>query len=232
MRESTGRWSWVRSAGIGLMMLVVSGPALSQRTMQPSDVGATALQAMREYHFMAKKFVNLLPLEAGDHVIVYGMHGEHFLKEFLRRVGSEGAVYVVFRSEQDYRYELQEGYSVTDPRVHPVFAADGDAHLESDFADLVVAMDLFGFFRREDALYRDAHRALRVGGTLVQVRAIRRTEAEFRQRHPRAPAELSGRMLAQEINRQRLGVTQHGFRHVLELALYKTRSIHLFENLD
>ena len=35
-----------------------------------------------------------------------------------------------------------------------------------------------------------------------------------------------------ETNRQRLGVTQHGFRYVSEIALFKTRTIRLFENLE
>ncbi len=232
MRESSGETRWIRSAGMALVLLVLGWPALGQRTMTRGDVGEAAIQAMREYHYMAGKFVDTLPLSAGDRVIVYGMNSPGYLEEFLRRLGPEGEVYSVFRSEQNYRYELEQGRSAEDPRVHPIFAADGDAHLEPDIADLAVAMDLFGFYRREAALYREAHRALRPGGTLVQVRAMRRTEAEYKALHPRHPQPLRGRMLAQEINRQRLAVIQHGFRYVNEIELFKTRTIHLFENLE
>jgi len=227
-----GEPRWTRNTGILLVMLLWGWPAVGGRTMLRNDAGESAIQAMREYHFMAKKFVDILPLQPGDRVIVYGMNSTNYLKEFLRRVGPEGEVYSVFRSVENYRYELQEGQSGQDPRIHPIFAADGDAHLEADIADLVVAMDLFGFYRRENALYHDAHRSLRPGGTLVQVRAVRRTEAEFQQRHPNAPQQLRGRMLRQEINRQRLAVIQHGFRYLEELPLFKTRSIHLYENLE
>ena len=232
MRESSGEARWIRSAGMALVLLVLGWPALGQRTMKRSDAGEAAIQAMREYHYMAGKFVDTLPLSAGDRVIVYGMNSPGYLKEFLRRLGPEGEIYSVFRSEQNYRYELEQGRSAEDPRIHPIFAADGDAHLEPDMADLVVAMDLFGFYRREAALYREAHRALRPGGTLVQVRVRRRTEAEFEALHPNFTLPLRGRPLNQEINRQRLGVTQHGFRYVNEIALFKTRTIRLFENLE
>ena len=232
MRGSSGEGRWIRSAGIALVLLVLGWPAVGQRTLTRSDAGEVAIQALREYHYMAGKFVKALPLGAGDHVIVYGMNSPGYLEEFLRRLGPEGEIYPVFRSEHNYRYELEQGRSAEDPRVHPIFAADGDAHLEPDIADLVVAMDLFGFYRREDALYREAHRALRPGGTLVQVRAIRRTEAEYQALHPKHSQPLRGRPLNQEINRQRLGVTQHGFRYVNEIALFKTRTIRVFENLE
>jgi SAM-dependent methyltransferase len=232
MRPLSGGKTWIRSASIALVLLILGWPALGQRTLQRNTAGQTVRQSMREYNFMAAKFVDALPLDPGDGVIVYGMNSPLYLKEFLRRVGPEGQVYAVFRSEPNYRYELAEGYSAEDPRVHPIFAADGHAHLEADMADLVVAMDLFGFFSREDALYREAHHALRPGGTLVQVRATGRSEAEYRQSHRNAPKELSGRPLLQEINRQRLGVSQHGFRYMDEIALFKTRTIRLFENLD
>jgi len=232
MRGSSGGARWIRSAGIALVLLLPGWPAAGQRTMTRSDAGEAAIQAMREYHYMAGKFVNTLPLNAGDRVIVYGMNSPRYLEEFLRRLGPEGELYSVFRSEENYRYELEQGRSTEDPRIHPIFAADGDAHLESDMADLVVAMDLFGFYRREAALYSEAHRTLRPGGTLVQVRARRRTEAELERLHPNFTLPLRGRPLIQEINRQRLAVTQHGFRYANEIALFKTRTIHLFENLE
>ncbi len=232
MRGLSGEARWILSACIALAVLDLGLPALGQRTLTRGDAGEQLIQAMREYNYMAAKFVDSLPLHAGDSVIVYGMNSPHYLKEFLRRVGPEGEVYPVFRSESGYYYELEQGDAEDDPRVHPIFAADGDAHLEQDIADLVVAMDLFGFYRREDALYREAHRALRPGGTLVQVRTKRRTEAEHQALHPRHSLPLSGRLLIQEINRQRLAVTQHGFRHEREIELFKTRTIHLFENLE
>jgi hypothetical protein len=213
------------------VLLVLGWPALGQRTLTRNE-GEAAIRAMREYNFRAREFVNAWPLGAGDRVILYGMTSTGYLEEFLRRLGPQGEIYPVFRSEQNYRYELDQGRSAEDPRVHPIFAADGHAHLEPDIADLAVAMDLFGFYRREDALYREAHRALRTGGTLVQVRAMRRTEGEGRALHPQQPGPLRGRQLNQEINRQRLGVTQHGFRYVNEIALFKTRTIRLFENLE
>ena len=232
MRGSSGAARWIRSAAIALVLLGLGWPALGQRTLTRSDMGQAGIQAMREYHHMAGKFVDALPLSAGDRVVVYGMNSPNHLEQFLRRVGPEGEVYSVYRSAQNYRYELEQGRSVEDPRIYPIFAADGDAHLEPGIADLVVAMDLFGFFRREDALYSEAHRVLRPGGQLVQVRSTQRTDAEYKALHPRHPKPLSGRLLIQEINRQRLAVTQHGFRHLNEIALFKSRTIHLFENLE
>jgi hypothetical protein len=232
MRKTLSEQKWTLRAILLLGVLFLGLPALAQRAPQRSAAGEAAIQAMREYNQMSRKFVDALPLQPGDRVAVYGMSAPHYLKDFLRRIGPEGKIYAVFRAESNYRYELEQGQSVEDPRIHPIFAADGDAHLEPDVIDMAIAMDLFGFYRREHDLYREAHRALRVGGTLVQVRATRRTEAEFEQRHPKQRNQLSGRMLLQETNRQRLGVTQHGFRYVDEIPLFDTRTVRLYENLE
>jgi tRNA A58 N-methylase Trm61 len=187
---------------------------------------------MREYNFRAREFVQALGLQPGESVVLYGMTSANYLTEVLRYVGAEGEVHAVFRQEQDYRYFLQSSEFRGDNRVHPIFAFDGDAHLEPESADVVVALDLFGFFRREDDVYRQAHRALKPGARLVQVRALDRTEKEQRTLHPNMePGQLHGRLWIQEVNRQRLSVTQHGFRYMEEIPVFETRSVRVFENL-
>jgi SAM-dependent methyltransferase len=220
-------WAFV----VGAVWLGSAGLAGAQKHVQRNKTGELALKAMREYNWKHKEFVDALPLEPGDTVVIFGMSSANYLKEFLRRVGPEGKVHAVFRMESNYLHEIGSGISLEDSRIEPVFAADGDAHIEEGVADLVVAMDLFGFYRREDALYRQAYQLLKPGGELIQVRARRRTQAEYEQVHGSAPSELKGRQLAQETNRQRLGVTQHGFEYVEEISLFETRTIRVFRTL-
>jgi SAM-dependent methyltransferase len=217
---------------LACLLLPASTSAMAQRKVYRNEAGETALQAMREYNWRAPEFANALPLKEGDTLVVYGMCSANYLKEFLRRVGPEGRVYAVFRMEPNYLNELSAGMSREDPRLQPVFAADGDAHLEDGIADLVIAMDLFGFYRREDALYRQAHQVLEPDGLLIQVRARRRTEAEYEQLHGASPEGITGRQLAYELNRQRLAVTQHGFEYVDEISLFETRTIRVFRSVN
>lgn len=219
-----------RGAGWCLVMAgLVAGPPVQAQRARPPAGGAEAVLSMREFHYLAPRLLDALALRPGDVVVVYGLTTSEYLAGLVQRVGPEGKVYAVYRLEPDYR-ELRSGADPPLSSVIPVFAADGDAHLEPGIADLVVAVDIYGFFQRELELYGQAHQVLRPGGRLVQVRSNSRITGDQQRRHPGQEGDLAGYAKKQELNRRLLRVTQFGFRFVGEVPVFETRTVRVFES--
>jgi hypothetical protein len=210
-----------------LSFLLLSAPLHGQAHQAP-DGKYSPKYSMREFHLLARRFLEAVRPEAGQVVVAFGLTTPDYMELLVERVGPQGRVIAVFRTEADYRYAREQWRAQSD-RVEVVFAADGDAHLDPGIADLIFAVDLYGFFLREDDVYRQAHAALEEGGRLVQVRSLLRTRQEQSRRYPNANGPLQGRAKSLELNRQRLQVTRFGFRYVEEIPIFRTRSVRVFE---
>ena len=185
--------------------------------------------SIREIRHLAPRVVGALGLESGDVVVAYGATDPQFLEPLAAQVGDEGRVYAVMRREDRYRRLLAEiaegGFG---GRVEPILAVDGDAHMGNGVADVVIALDLFGFFDREPDVYMQAHAALKPEGRLVQMRSVHRTQREAQSIYPGAERTPGGRAATLERNRQRLMVERFGFRFAEELSLMQSRTVRVF----
>ncbi len=227
-KDRRPRKFWIGLAATALACSVL--PVAAQRAPQRAG-GQKAVEAMRELHYRVQNLVDAVAPQPGDVVVVYGLTTPDYLGRWAQKVGPEGRVYAVYRIEEDYRARRDAGSEVLGGQVTPIFAADGDAHLEAATVDLVIVADVFGFFLREMDLYRQAGAALRSGGRLIQVRSNKLIESDTQRRYQGSKIELEGRAEILERNRRLLRVNQFGFRFVGELAVFEARTVRVFENL-
>jgi len=152
-----------------LALALGAGGALGQ----PAAVrpGEPIQRAQLELRSTIVKMLEALALPKGARVACYGMTDPLFLAALAESLGPEGQAYAVYRNLPAYQDALLKGAS-GDRRVEAIFAADGDGHMDSEELDLVLLLDVDGFFKRESDLHRQARDSLRPGGRLVILRLL------------------------------------------------------------
>ena len=212
--------------GLAAAVIVVfaSAPGVAQRF----DAAKARMKNI-EMKYYAAALVDVIAAQERDVVASFGVHEPRVLQAVAERIGAAGRLYSIHRAESVYRGIAD---LVRDPyrqSVRPIFADDGDAHLERGSAAVMILMDTEGFFRRENDLYRQAREGLAPGGRLIILRQFDEDPGESRGpgRGPAAgPRAPRSKRLAEG---QRLRLETYGFELVGNPDLLQVRTVWIFE---
>jgi hypothetical protein len=190
-------------------------------------------RAAAEIRTRAAEIVGALGVAPGAALASFGLTEPGVVSRLLEQVGADGRVYTVSRREAVHR-SVEKLALQTGRRLQPIFALDGDAHLEAGSATLVILIDAEGFFLRPAELYRQAREVLPAGGRLAILRLPNRTGRTGRMRPPEAPRAQEARSPARQgpTGSERIAIEAAGFRWVGLADVLQTRELWIFERAD
>ena len=192
-----------------LTMHAGSAPAQIARNMPLKLAGM-------ELDYRGPEIAAALKVQPGATVVTFGLTGSRFLHHLMEDLGPGGTVISVSRNVHDY-YALRDSTEYGS-RLQAIFAKDGDSHLEVGSADLMVMVDLDGFYQRWEDMLRQAKRILPPGGRLALLQLPPR-EVMLGQAKPGEPT----------VDPARLSLEAAGFRWVEAPRALDKRRFNLFQ---
>ena len=194
----------------------------------PVDTSEVQLSAIELDH-RAVELVDAFDAAKGASVASFGLSTPRVLRLLAKRLGPEGRLFTVHRSEAQYRWLSETLVPEFARSVQPILAADGDAHLDAGAAELVILIDMEGFFHREADLYRQAREILTPGGRLVILRRPRRTGRVVKGPPTTTPQSGGSPPSREPTYAERLRLESEGFRLVATPEVLAVRGVWILE---